>query len=79
MNYICVEGIENKMIEERKYKSYFEKEYATSWRAEVRWLAGHGVEPVYVKHIEGIDIYKYIKSTALFSALTDFYKSRTDA
>jgi len=68
--------MDNHKFEEGKFKAYFDKEYATGWRAEVKWLEDHGIRSAFVKRIDGIDIYKYTKNVALFASLADFYKER---
>ena len=58
-----------------KHRVPFDREYATSYRSEVKWLAGHGIRYESVKEINTISIYKYKKNSALYFALGEFYKS----
>ena len=52
-----------------KHRVPFDREYATSYRSEVKWLAGTGMLFVFVKVINTISIYKYLKYSALYFAL----------
>lgn len=58
-----------------KHKVPFDREYATSYRSEVKWLAEHGIRYEFVKEINTISIYKYKKNSALYLALGEFYKN----
>ena len=58
-----------------KYRVHFDREYPTSYRSEVKWLAEHGIRYEFVKEINTISIYKYKKNSALYFALGEFYKS----
>lgn len=46
-----------------KEKVPFDKEYATSYRSEVKWLAEHGIRYEFVKNINPISTYKYKKNS----------------
>jgi len=52
----------------------FDREYGTSYKAEVKWLSEHGIEYVFVKRINTIITYKYKKNSALYACLANFYK-----
>ena len=39
----------------------FDREYATSYKSEVKWLSEHGIRYVFVKNINTITTYKYKK------------------
>lgn len=52
----------------------FDKEYSTQWNEERDFLFNKGIKYVYVKEINGISTYKYIKNYELFKTLSEFYK-----
>ena len=52
----------------------FDKEYSTNWIKERDFLMSKGIRYVFVKEIDGVDTWKYIKDYKLFSALAEFYK-----
>lgn len=54
-------------------KKKFDKEYQTQWNEERDYLESIGIKYSFVKEINGISTYKYIKTSRLFSALRDFY------
>lgn len=56
-------------------KGKFDKEYATQWREEVKYLRENNIRYTFVKEINGIDTYKYAKTPELFKALVSFYTS----
>lgn len=58
-----------------KHRVPFDREYATSYRSEVKWLAEHGIRYEFVKEVNTISIYKYKKNSALYYALGEFYKT----
>lgn len=58
----------------QKHKFPFDKEYATSYKSEVKWLAEHGIKYTFVKEINHITTYKYKKNSQLYFALWEFYK-----
>lgn len=51
----------------------FDKEYQSQWCFEVAYLESVGIKPIFIKDIDGIETYKYIKNSKLFEALRDFY------
>ena len=53
----------------------FDREYATSYRSEVKWLAEHGIRYEFVKEVNTISIYKYKKNSRLYAVLSEFYKT----
>lgn len=54
----------------------FDKEYKTQFPEEVKYLKSCGINYVFVKKENGIDTYKYTKTSKLFSALAIFYDNR---
>lgn len=56
-------------------KTVFDKEYATQWRREVKFLEDKGINYTYgKKHFKyPIITYKYAKTPELFLALAEFY------
>lgn len=58
-----------------KHRVPFDREYATSYSSEVKWLAEHGIRYEFVKEINSISIYKYKKNSALYFMLGEFYKA----
>lgn len=63
------------MSEKEKNKVPFDREYATSYRSEVKWLAEHGIRYAFVKEVNTISIYKYKKNSRLYEVLSEFYKT----
>lgn len=51
----------------------FDKEYSTQYTPEKDYLLTAGIEPSFVKIINGVTTYKYTKSSELFKALAIFY------
>lgn len=58
-----------------KHRVPFDREYATSYRSEFKWLAEHGIRYEFVKEINSISIYKYKKNSDLYFMLGEFYKA----
>ena len=56
----------------------FDKEYATQFIDEVKFLKNKGIKYEFVKSVNGIDIYKYTKTKQLFLALYEFYNLLID-
>lgn len=54
-------------------KSMFDKEYSTQWKTEVEYLKSIGIKYNFVKKVNGINTYKYTKTSELFKALVSFY------
>lgn len=54
----------------------FDKEYKTQFTEEVKFLESCGIKYVFVKNENGIDTYKYTKTSELFASLAVFYKKR---
>lgn len=50
-----------------------DREYATSYMSEVKWLSENGISYNFVKVIDGITIYKYTKNYRLYKELSNFY------
>lgn len=51
----------------------FDKEYATQYVKEMKYLLSYGIKYNFVKTIDGITTYKYTKTPKLFKALESFY------
>ena len=51
----------------------FDKEYSTQYTPEKEYLSKKGINPSFVKIINGVTTYKYTKTSELFQALTFFY------
>ena len=51
----------------------FDKEYSTQYTPEKKYLSEHGIEPSFVKVINGVTTYKYTKTSELFKNLMFFY------
>ena len=58
-----------------KHRVPFDREYATSYKSEIKWLTEHGIRYEFVKEVNTISIYKYKKNSALYFALGKFYKT----
>lgn len=58
-------------------KNAFDSEYMTEFLREVRFLTEKGINYTFVKKTKdyGISQYKYKKTSALFSALVEFYST----
>ena len=56
----------------------FDKEYATQFIDEVKFLKNKGIKYEFVKNINGVDTYKYTKTKQLFLALYEFYNLLID-
>jgi len=50
----------------------FDKEYRTQYTKEVQFLKSVGIDYVFVKKENGIDTYKFEKTSELFKALAFF-------
>ena len=49
-------------------------EYACNWAEEMKYLTSQGIRYVFVKTMnDGLTVWKYKKSSRLFSALAEFY------
>lgn len=55
-------------------KKKFDYEYSTQYVKEMKYLESIGIKYVFVKDIDGITTYKYIKNSKLFKALELFYE-----
>jgi len=51
----------------------FDKEYFTQYNKEKDYLKSIGINPTFVKIIDGVTTYKYEKNERLFKALSFFY------
>lgn len=52
----------------------FDKEYATQYTPERNYLTQMGINPSFVKVINGVTTYKYAKTAELFKLLSLFYE-----
>ena len=52
----------------------FDKEYSTQYVPEMKFLKENGIGYTFVKSVNGVDTYKYTKTSKLFALLTEFYK-----
>ena len=57
-----------------KYMKKFDKEYSTQYSPEKDYLLRNGIKPSFVKIIDNVTTYKYIKTAELFRLLSLFYK-----
>lgn len=51
----------------------FNKEYSTQYTPEKEYLLKVGIKPSFVKVIDEVTTYKYVKNARLFEALRIFY------
>lgn len=52
----------------------YDKEYSTQYSPEKDYLLKNGIKPTFVKVVEGVTTYKYIKTAELFKFLSLFYE-----
>lgn len=52
----------------------YDKEYSTQYSPEKDYLLKNGIKPSFVKIINGVTTYKYVKTTELFKLLSLFYE-----
>lgn len=69
-NYSKSNYMNCKVIIMKKY----DKEYSTQYSPEKDYLLKNGINPSFVKVINGVTTYKYVKTTELFRLLSLFYK-----
>lgn len=69
-NYSIINYINCKVIIMRKY----DKEYSTQYNPEKDYLLKNGIKPSFVKIINGVTTYKYVKTAELFKLLSLFYE-----
>ena len=55
-------------------KKKFDYEYSTQYVREMKYLESVGIRYDFVKNIDGITTYKYVKNYRLFKALSVFYE-----
>lgn len=53
----------------------FDKEYFTQYVPEKEFLQSHGVNPTFIKVVNGVTTFKYEKNNRLFQILSLFYKN----
>lgn len=51
----------------------YDKEYSTQYTPEKEYLLKNGIAPTFVKVINGVTTYKYVKTSNLFKLLELFY------
>lgn len=56
----------------------FDKEYATQYTPEMKYLKEIGIFYSFVKIVDGVNTYKYRKTPELFKALEFFYLNCSD-
>lgn len=66
-----------KVQEKIEKKKKFDKEYATQYTPEMKFLLEKGIRYTFVKEINGVTTYKYEKTPVLFQALVEFYSMTT--
>lgn len=54
----------------------FDKEYSTQYTPEKKYLEIMGINPSFVKVINGVTTYKYTKTSELFKILAIFYAQK---
>ena len=69
-NYNITKYINCKVIIMKKY----DKEYSTQYSPEKDYLLKNGIKPSFVKIINGVTTYKYVKTAELFKLLSLFYE-----
>ena len=52
----------------------YDKEYSTQYNPEKDYLLKNGIKPSFVKIINGVTTYKYVKTAELFKLLSLFYE-----
>ena len=57
-------------------KKQWDKEYSTQYVPEMKFLKEHGINYTFVKSVNGVDTYKYTKTSKLFALLTEFYNQK---
>ena len=55
-------------------KKKFDYEYSTQYVKEMKYLESIGIKYNFVKNVDGLTTYKYIKNSKLFKALAIFYE-----
>ena len=51
----------------------YDKEYSTQYSPEKDYLLENNIKPSFVKVIDGVTTYKYVKTAELFRLLSVFY------
>ena len=51
----------------------YDKEYSTQYTPEKEYLLQNGIKPSFVKVVNGVTTFKYIKTAKLFRLLSVFY------
>ena len=54
----------------------FDKEYFTQYTPEKEFLLQNGINPSFIKVIDGVTTYKYTKTSELFGLLAIFYAQK---
>lgn len=50
-----------------------DREYASNWAEEVKFLSQNGIKYSFVKTVDDVTVWKYKKNEMLFSLLSKFY------
>jgi hypothetical protein len=64
------------VISKRRNMKKFDKEYFTQYTPEKEFLLQNGINPSFVKVIDGVTTYKYTKTSELFRLLAIFYAQK---
>lgn len=59
---------------EYSFMKKFDKEYFTQYVPEKQFLKSHGINPTFIKVVNGVTTFKYEKTNKLFQTLSLFYK-----
>lgn len=56
-----------------KIMKRYDKEYSTQYTPEKEYLLQNGIKPSFVKVVNGVTTFKYVKTAELFRLLSVFY------
>lgn len=54
----------------------YDKEYSTQYTPEKEYLYNLGIKPSFIKVVNDVTTYKYVKTSDLFKALEVFYAQK---
>ena len=54
----------------------YDKEYSTQYTPEKEYLYNLGIKPSFIKVVNEVTTYKYVKTSDLFKALEVFYAQK---
>lgn len=54
----------------------YDKEYSTQYTPEKEYLNNLGIKPSFIKVVNEVTTYKYVKTSDLFKALEVFYAQK---